>query len=92
MLPAHNGRRLDKRRNASHPDNPGHHAGTNLKVDDAAILWSRQCGVIQIVERLLKLRFDVGDRGVNAIDFGFVLETSAIEFRLLSRPWSLALH
>ena len=35
--------------------------------------------VFQVILRLAKLRFDIGDRGVDAIDLGFVLETSAFE-------------
>jgi hypothetical protein len=57
----------------------GHHAGADLKVDDEAVLRRRQRGVVEVVARLAQLRLQVGDRGVDAVDLGFVLETSALE-------------
>ena len=51
----------DQRRDAADAIDAGHHARTNLKVDDTAVLRGGQRGIVEIIERLLQLRFDIGD-------------------------------
>src|SRR4249919_3234254 len=51
----------NQRRDSANPVNAGHHSWADLRIDNASVLRSHQRRVLQVVPRLTKLRFDIGD-------------------------------